>query len=306
MRGWETSVNNQLRGVPDSMDIISLWGNFDNLTQEQLSDLNEVREKKGTRVIVCSIISNIGDGQTPQEVDQDFVVDGIQYNSREEARAAYWGWYGNYGDTSEEGIKKAIQKYANAIVALVDKYNYDGFDIDHEPHFGYGGNICSYPERMHILIEALGKNLGPQSGTERMLVVDGEPQVLLPESGKYLNYYIIQAYDCVGDCVGSGSLDSRFDGLYRNYQEYEDEETVLKKLIWTENFEKWAGTGGQQFTTRDGEVLPYSLMGMGLYYREGIDAHIGGCGAYRFNLCRPIDDYLKIREVIQLMNPAKR
>ena len=57
MRGWETSVNNQLRGVPDSMDIISLWGNFDNLTQEQLSDLNEVREKKGTRVIVCSIIS---------------------------------------------------------------------------------------------------------------------------------------------------------------------------------------------------------------------------------------------------------
>ena len=66
-------------------------------------------EKKGTRVIVCSIISNIGDGQTPQEVDQDFVVDGIQYNSREEARAAYWGWYGNYGDTSEEGIKKQFK-----------------------------------------------------------------------------------------------------------------------------------------------------------------------------------------------------
>lgn len=302
--GWTgigDNMINQLRGVPDSMDIISLWENSDNLTPEQLSDLQEVREKKGTRVVTCTIVSNIGDGYTPQQVDQDFIVDGVQYNSREEARAAYWGWYGNYGDTSEEGIKKAIRKYANAIVDLVDKYNYNGFDIDYEPHFGYGGNVCSYQDRMHILIEELGKRLGPQSGTGRLLVVDGEPQNLLPESGQYLDYYIIQSYNCDGDA----DLDRRFNELYRNYQEYEDEETVMKKLIWTENFEAYAGTGGPEFETRDGEILPYSLMGMGLYYREGVNARIGGCGAYRFNLCRPINDYLKIREVIQLMNPAK-
>lgn len=42
-----------------------------------------------------------------------------------------------------------------------------------------------------------------------------------------------------------------------------------------------------------------------MYYRPGIDARIGGAGAYRFDLCRPVNDYAIIREVIQTMNPAQ-
>lgn len=303
--GWTgigIDMNNQLCGVPDSMDVISLWENSDNLTEAQLSDLKEVREKKGTRVITCTIITNMGDGFTPKEVNEDCMVDGVKYDSWQEARAAYWGWYGEYGDTSQEGIEKAIRKYANAIVDFVNKYNYDGFDIDFEPNFdGVDGNMNEHNDRMHILIEELGKHFGPKSGTGRLLVVDGEPQTLNTETGAYLDYYIVQAYNCDGDA----DLDDRFQKLLNKFGSIESEATILSKTIWCENFEgTGASTGGPEFTTRSGEVYPYSLIGMGLYSREGVKAHVGGCGAYRFNLCRPMDDYLKMRHVIQLMNPA--
>ena len=43
---------------------------------------------------------------------------------------------------------------------------------------------------------------------------------------------------------------------------------------------------------------------MAMYYRPGVDARIGGVGAYRFNLCRPVNDYFFMRDVIQVLNPA--
>ena len=51
--GTGDDMNNQLRGIPDSMDLVSLWGGAFNLTEAQKSDLKEVREKKGTRILYC-------------------------------------------------------------------------------------------------------------------------------------------------------------------------------------------------------------------------------------------------------------
>lgn len=303
--GTGTNMNNQLRGIPDSMDIVSLWGGAFNLTEAQKSDLQEVREKKGLRVLYCRIITNVGGGHTPTSVEEDHIVDGVQYNSKEEAMASYWGWYGNYGDTSAEGIEKAIRKYARVIIDSINKYNYDGFDIDYEPNFGNGGNLSSYSDRMHIFLDELSKELGPKSGTERILMVDGEPQTLNTESGPLLNYYVVQAYYCEGDNSGkTESLDTRFNKLLNKFGSVEDEATILKKTIWCEDFEKHKGDGGPVFTTRDG-VVTYSLKGMAMYYRPGVDARLGGVGAYRFNLCRPVNDYLFMREAIQVLNPAK-
>ena len=87
--GTGTNMNNQLRGIPDSMDIVSLWGNAFNLTEAQKSDLKEVREKKGTRVLYCQHIMDIGRAHTPASVENDFIVDGVQYASKGEAMAAY-------------------------------------------------------------------------------------------------------------------------------------------------------------------------------------------------------------------------
>ncbi|MEG0889706.1 MAG: glycoside hydrolase family 18 [Bacteroides sp.] len=298
--GTGINMNNQLRGIPDSMDIVSLWGGAFNLTEAQKSDLKEVREKKGTRILYCQHIMDIGRSHTPSSVEKDHMVDGKQYGSLEEAMAAYWGWYGNHGDTSVEGVEKAIRKYARVIIDSINKYQYDGFDIDYEPNYGYGGNISSYPDRMEILIDELSKEFGPKSGTGRIFMVDGEPQTLNTASGPLLDYYVIQAYYSSGDA----DLDNRFNKLLRKFGSVEDEATILRKTVWCEDFEKHKGDGGPRFTTRDG-VVTYSLKGMALYYRPEMDTRIGGVGAYRFNLCRPINDYFFMREVIQVLNPAK-
>lgn len=304
--GTGTNMNNQLRGIPDSMDIVSLWGNAFNLTEAQKSDLKEVREKKGTRVLYCQHIMDIGRAHTPASVENDFIVDGVQYASKGEAMAAYWGWYegwpnrNGYGDTSPEGIEKAIRKYARVIADSIIKYGYDGFDIDFEPNFTFPGDICSYSDRMHILLDELSKDFGPKSGTGRLLMLDGEPQTLITASGPLLDYYVVQSYYCSGDA----NLDYRFGLLLNKFGSVEDEATILKKTIWCEDFEKHKGDGGPVFTTRDG-VVTYSLKGMAMYYRPGVDARLGGVGAYRFNLCRPVNDYLFMREAIQVLNPAK-
>ncbi len=312
--GIGTNMYNQLRGMPDSMDIISIWDNGGNLTQAQTIDLLEVQKVKGTKVLLCLLTTNIGVHYTPSEVENNWIVDGVQYNSRPEALAAFWGWYGrdyrgtdkDYGDTSPEGVEKAIRKYANAMIDSVYKYGYDGFDIDFEPNYTNPGNIAGPPGtadrgNMHIFIDEFSKHFGPKSGTDRILMVDGEPQTLNPESGPLLDYYVIQAYSCSGD----RNLDSRFNNLANNFSSVEDAATVMKKLIWTEDFEKHKDTGGPLFKTRDG-VETYSLMGMAMYYRPELDnVRIGGVGAYRFNLCRPVNDYLFMREVIQELNPAK-
>ena len=131
-------------------------------------------------------------------------------------------------------------------------------------------------------------------------MVDGEPQTLNTESGGLLDYYVIQAYYSPGDT----DLDTRFNKLLAKFGSIEDEVTILRKTVWCEDFERHKSDGGPQFTTRDG-VTTYSLKGMSMYYRPGLDARIGGVGAYRFNLCRPVNDYFFMREVIQVMNPAQ-
>ena len=67
--GTGDDMNNQLRGIPDSMDLVSLWGGAFNLTEAQKSDLKEVREKKGTRILYCQHIMDIGRSMTPASVE---------------------------------------------------------------------------------------------------------------------------------------------------------------------------------------------------------------------------------------------
>ena len=80
--GTGTNMNNQLRGIPDSMDIVSLWGGAFNLTEAQKSDLKEVREKKGLRVLYCQHITDIGRSHTPASVENDFIVDAYSTTLR--------------------------------------------------------------------------------------------------------------------------------------------------------------------------------------------------------------------------------
>lgn len=332
--GW-TGVgkpDTRLMGMPDSIDIISLWSGWTGLSNEQIQDLRDVQTIKGTRVIPCLIIDNIGKGLTPAEVTNDFTVDGVEYSSYEEAMSAYWGWYSiqqssggwfpTYTDVHyvdgvrqesapeniQEIIEAAVRKYGKAICDEVNRYGYDGFDIDFEPT-SFPGNISrngAYNPRLFILIDEMSKYLGPQSGTGKILAVDGEPYTLSAECGPKLTYFIIQAYQDTSD-TGIDTSSYRIGGLLRLYADVHTRAEVVGKTFLTSDFESGAANGGRitvDYTTRNGEKT-HQIYGYAQYYDAETGTRIGGFGAFRFQFDYTNgNNYGYMRTAIQLANPA--
>ena len=46
-------MKSSLAGIPDSVDIVSIWGNWSNLTEAKIKDLRFCQEVKGTRFTMC-------------------------------------------------------------------------------------------------------------------------------------------------------------------------------------------------------------------------------------------------------------
>ena len=282
--GSGVSLENSLRGLPDSVDFVSIWGNWRNLSPEKKADLEYVQRVKGTRALMCFIVANIGDQLTPSGEDP----------------AAYWGY-----DTSDEAsMEAAIVKYANQLCDTIDKYGYDGFDWDYEPNYGSRGNIAGVASREKVFVEALSKRVGPKSGTGRLLVIDGEPQSVNSETGTCFDYFIVQAYACSGDA----NLDSRLSSTIRNFDGVLEAEDVAKKYIVTENFESYAAAGGVTFTDRYGNRM-MSLEGMARWTPivNGKQVQNGGIGTYHmeyeYNAGKQ-PSYPALRKGIQIMNPS--
>lgn len=287
--GKGASLEKSMAGLPDSVDVISMWGNWGNPTAEQLKDLRYVQQVKGTKALVCFIVSNVGDQLTPKE----------HSGSREEINQ-FWGW----DEKSPERMKAAIEKYANAICDTIDKYNYDGFDIDYEPNYGHGGELASYRDRMLLFIQAMRKRLGDRKDTGKLLVVDGEPQSIDSKAGPLLDYFIVQAYACPGD----HDLDRRLAETIRNFKGVLKPEEVAKKYVVTENFENYALKGGIPYVDRHGNTM-LSLEGMARW-TPLIDGKIspkGGVGTYHMEYEFVVDGhngtYPFLRNATRIMNP---
>lgn len=298
--GGSTSMENSLNGLPDSVDFVSLWGNWKELDEARLADLRKVQTLKGTRALICSLVLDIGDGITPPMSEED-EKNGVTWT---EHRHKYWGW----GESHESKLE-ATARYANAICDTIDKYGYDGFDIDAEPGYAHpfptdyelwrnGDDI------MDMFIETLSKRIGPKSGTDRMLVIDGEPYRVNPKFGDCFNYYILQAY-------GNDSnrdLNNKIGRTIQNFQNVFPVEEITKRIIVCENFENWASTGGVEFTLDNGTVVP-SLTGFALWepVLKGKKYRKGGVGTfhmeYEYNAGKPVT-YPYLRQAIQIMNPS--
>lgn len=295
--GVGTNMSNQLMGLPDSVDFVSMWGNWHSLSPEKKEDLRKVREIKGTKVLMCFIIDNIGAQTTPQEVEQNLTVDGVKYNTREEALAAFWGWYEAKGITyGTSSMDEAIRKYARSILDTIRVYDWDGFDLDLEPHYGSPGNIASYPDRLSILLDEFSKELGPKSGTGKMLCVDGEPAFLNAEDGRLLDYFIIQAYND----TYNAATDSRLDDLIQTYEGVFSAETVVGKTILCSNFESYGDIGGPTYYMNDG-TQTFQLNAFAQYRYPGVDSKIGGIGAYRMVFDKNYEHY---REAMRTLHAA--
>lgn len=293
--GVGASLANCLSALPDSTDFVSLWGCWKNPTKEMLKDLKFVQEKKGTKALVCFIILDIGDQITPEASSGSLA-----------SRKAYWGWK----DGDSLAIDSSIRKYANAICDTIDKYNYDGFDLDWEPSYAQPfqteKSIVPY---IKIFIEEMSKRLGPESGTGKLFVIDGEPaHSNIPyKYGTKFNYFIEQAY-----YVSSYyELDSRASSVIKKYRGGSMTiEEIAKKYIVCANFESYASSGGYgTFYGRDGKSLK-QLEGMAAWnpYFEGKTYRKGGAGSYHMEyeyvVAGKTGTYPFLRSAIQKMNPT--
>lgn len=303
-------MKSSLAGIPDSVDIVSIWGNWSNLSEAKIRDLRFCQEVKGTRFTMCFIITSVGEQVTPQNVRDNWEEMG--FSSEKEAVNDFWGWPKDESD--EQAVEASIRKYASAIADTVNKYGYDGFDIDYEPNYGNSGNIVDDDDRMFIFVDELGKHFGPKSGTGKLLLIDGEPQSITgrPEIGHYFDYFVIQAYGKPNSTIKDSTLDDRLisggiagPGLVQTYGEILGEEKVTNMTIMTENFEAVdaAMNGGYDYIDRYGNKMK-SLEGMARWQpRNGFRK--GGVGTYHMEAEYGTNpEYKNLRKAIQIMNPS--
>lgn len=298
--GWtanSANMINYLQSLPDSMGIVSIWGQWHSLNEAQRADLKLVQEKKGIKVIGSILMFQIGDGITPARPD-DFKGTWNEWQHN------YWGWIP--GD--EEAINASVVKYANAICDTIYKYNLDGFDLDAEPSFAQPfetnkelwnrGNA-----RAHLLIETMAKRIGPKAetaeGKNKLLVVDGEPYAFSPEFGQYFNYFILQTYGCWGET----KLERGLTSLIEYFSKCLSEEEITNKIIVTETIESGdrATSGGCDFINPEG-VKMNSIAGMAAWKPQN-GFRKGGCGTYHMeNDYRNFPNYKWTRDAIRRMS----
>lgn len=317
--GVGTNMQSSLMGLPDSVDLVSLWGGWKNPTEAQLKDLRAAQQKKGLKAMICFLVLDMGAGVTPDptEAEKATLKEGESWTHK------YWGWSTAQTPEGKAARRAAVVKYANAICDVIEKYGYDGFDIDAEPTYSHPFSTSYEMWRMDkedgvstlmtLFIETLGKRIGPMAETEagrkRILAVDGEPDALPPTHAKYFNYFIIQAY---GDGVGYSN--GHFQGMLRAYKDVLSVEEICKKSIFVVNFESGATRGGQAGL---GQILNFALQNPVV---DGVTYRKGGVGAFRVDLeyaittpdvvngidMSPVKglSYPWWRRAIQLMNPT--
>ena len=303
--GWGekgSSTTGMLTGLPDSMDLVSIWSNGTNLSKGKIEDLHFVQNVKGTKILICTFIQEIGKGFTPAE-----------YNTDEATREAFWGWV----DGDEAAIKGSMEKYAKAIMDTINKYGYDGLDIDFEPTVdAYAGKLDENQTYVTWLLDILSKYLGPQSNSGKLFVIDGQLNLVPASTGIYFDYLIAQAYS-----VSSGSpsptagttesnMETRLNSVISRFSGVLTTEEVTNKFIVTENLESAidALNGGYFWTLRNGvrqdKAECPSMLGMARW-EPANGFRKGGFGGYRFDaeaVNKP--SYKWMRRGIQAQNPA--
>lgn len=299
--GWTgvgASMASSLAGLPDSMDVVSIWGDWKTMNEARKKDLEYVQKVKGTKVTATLFTQKVGQGITPNGVDEN----------------AFWKWDPDATELTEEPNdqqKAAIRNYAKAIVDTLLSRGYDGLDIDFEG----SGDLMSGQYRWKVFIEELGKYLGPKSGTDKLLILDYFTDYMGSDVAKdlapYFNWFIVQTYAWQ---VGSSYtvLNSRASSIVNRYAGGElTAEDVIRRFIVTDSFEHGgtAAGGGLPFTQEDGSIIPsYSGMAAWQPLVNGKRYVKGGCGVYHieyaYSSAGENGFYPYTRRTIQIMNPA--
>lgn len=288
--GWTakgTDPQKYLRMLPDSVDIVSLWGTHGSLTEAQKTDLKLFREVKGGKVLLCWIVQNLGDQLTPQGKNA----------------TDYW--------VTEKGggnFLEGVKAYANAICDTIEKYDLDGFDLDYEPGYGHSGNMATTTAwisetgnvNMYTFIKTLYDRLNPKG---RIVVMDGEPYYMDRATSKMVSYYIYQAYD---ESTTARALQKLENGGTYGYGEDDYLDNWEGKSFLTLEFQKYAKTGGfPRYTSSNPEIQKLDAGRQIMDYATMLmpnGKRIAGIGTYHMELDTEGGSYRFLRQALNAGN----
>lgn len=288
--GWTakgTDPQKYLRMLPDSVDIVSLWGTHGELTEAQKTDLKLFREVKGGKVLLCWIVQNLGDQLTPQGKNA----------------TDYWVTEKGGGDFLE-----GVKAYANAICDTIEKYDLDGFDLDYEPGYGHSGNMATTTAwisetgnvNMYTFIKTLYDRLNPKG---RIVVMDGEPYYMNRATSKMVSYYIYQAYD---ESTTARALQKLENGGTYGYDEDDYLDNWEGKSFLTLEFQKYSKTGGfPRYTSSNPEIQKLDAGRQIMDYATMLmpnGKRIAGIGTYHMELDTEGGSYRFLRQALNAGN----
>ena len=288
--GWTakgTDPQKYLRMLPDSVDIVSLWGTHGSLTEAQKTDLKLFREVKGGKVLLCWIVQNLGDQLTPQGKNA----------------TDYWVTEKGGGDFLE-----GVKAYANAICDTIEKYDLDGFDLDYEPGYGHSGNMATTTAwisetgnvNMYTFIKTLYDRLNPKG---RIVVMDGEPYYMDRATSKMVSYYIYQAYD---EATTARALQKLENGGTFGYDEADYLDNWEGKSFLTLEFQKYSKTGGfPRYTSSNPEIQKLDAGRQIMDYATMLmpnGKRIAGIGTYHMELDTEGGSYRFLRQALNAGN----
>lgn len=272
--GWfadytqSTSLATRFLGLPDSLDICSLWGGIpsDDSTHvdthylpEVYREMKYIQEVKGTKLVVPTI---------------------IRIRTRPEFYDSIW--------VKQNDPQAAMRAYAQDLLRPIFENGLDGIDMDYEPEGDplSGGNLDYF-------VEYVGQFVGPMASPDSTFTypdgytIKGNPNMLLcidyygsapgSNTNKYTNWYVNQTY-------GGSPGRVPFSGC------------PTEKVVYTEN------VGDNWKAAECGQLLNYARYqpstgrkgGFGAFFMHRDYINTGyGCS-----------NYANIRHGIQIQNPA--
>ncbi|MCI1647537.1 MAG: glycoside hydrolase family 18 [Bacteroides sp.] len=269
--GAQNSMAVRFTGLPDSLDVVSIWGGgIPPKENTQLwEDLRFVQKVKGTKMLYVAIVRL-----------------GAEDDSHDFKQILNQGLALPEGEERESLLGKAIDMYADYYLDQVFENDLDGFDADYEPEgdFLTGQYFVRFIKRMALYMgpnpdqtkEERLKLIHERYGTEitdtnKMLCIDGSEEGELVD---YVNYYFLQSYG------GGTSYPSNWP---------------IEKCVFCCNMgDNWKGSMSEMY-----EQAKY----------EPIKGHKGGFGAFyghRDYLIHQYNSepYQRFRECIQIQSPA--
>ena len=322
-QGWggqTSSLRYSLMGLPDSVDLVSMWGMTPSayptleLPEAMQADLKEAHEKKGIKCLMVFIAHSVGAQVTPSWVtsasEENPVTVIDRYTGEKEtctngtiAKRLFWGIdRSGSNNTAEQKDRwiKATEAYADTLCHIIHSWDFDGFDWDLEIGYSVGdsGDFINNKDQTYAFCKRMREGLG-----DKIFIVDGTPEKLAaPEACVFFDYFAFQAYNTVS---GTGSfthssdtgLDQGVQLLINKYSPYLTTKFICEHTIMLESFEGSFQANGNtywgaaNYTFRDGTRSNGTSTGIGTFEGmamwnpviDGVQYRKGGMGAYLLN-----------------------